>query len=99
MASNQPRGEATNYYNMQQGSNTYGQPQYNQPQYGQPQYEQSQYGQPQYNQPGPPQGQASNYTNGYGDEKPMFDQAFKIERPKYNDLWAGILVCYTKLLI
>jgi hypothetical protein len=25
-------------------------------------------------------------------EKPMFDQAFKLERPKYNDLWAGILV-------
>lgn len=24
-------------------------------------------------------------------EKPMFDQAFKLERPKYNDLWAGIL--------
>jgi len=27
----------------------------------------------------------------YG-EKPMFDQAFKLERPKYNDLWAAILV-------
>ncbi|KAI1171606.1 duf580 domain-containing protein [Nemania sp. FL0916] len=36
--------------------------------------------QQQYEEP-PPQ-----YT-----EKPMFDQAFKVERPKYNDLWAGIL--------
>lgn len=56
-------------------------------QYGQPQYGQPQYGaQPQ---PGPP-GPASNYVN----EKPMFDQAFKLERPKYNDIWAGILVRY-----
>ena len=22
----------------------------------------------------------------------MFDQAFKLERPKYNDIWAGALV-------
>lgn len=28
-----------------------------------------------------------------GDEKPTFAQAFKIEKPRYNDLWAGILVC------
>lgn len=40
------------------------------------------YGQQQNNGPPPPQ-----YS-----EKPMFDQAFKLERPKYNDLWAGILV-------
>ncbi|MEV5322380.1 hypothetical protein AB0K92_32895 [Streptomyces sp. NPDC052687] len=26
------------------------------------------------------------------DEKYSFEQAFKIEKPKYNDLWAGILV-------
>ena len=24
--------------------------------------------------------------------KQTFDQAFKLDRPKYNDLWAGILV-------
>ncbi|KAI5925658.1 plasma-membrane choline transporter-domain-containing protein [Camillea tinctor] len=29
--------------------------------------------------------------NGFVGEKPMFDQAFKVERPKYNDLWAGAL--------
>ncbi|KAI2616788.1 DUF580-domain-containing protein [Hypoxylon sp. NC1633] len=70
MASNQPQGEASNYYNMQQAPN--------------------QYGQQQYAQPGP-QGPAPNHSNGYGNEKPMFDQAFKLERPKWNDLWAGIL--------
>ncbi|KAI0206645.1 duf580 domain-containing protein [Astrocystis sublimbata] len=43
-------------------------------------------------QPPPPQQQEQ-----YGaqppqySEKPMFDQAFKLERPKYNDLWAAIL--------
>lgn len=77
MANNQQGGEARNYYNNQQAPNEYGQPQYVQPQYGQP----------QYSQPGP-QGPP---PNGYGNEKPMFDQAFKLERPKYNDLWAGIL--------
>lgn len=95
MANDQPRGEAANYYNMQQGSNAYGQPQYNQPQYEQPQHGQPQYGQPQYNQAGPPApAPVSNYTNDYSNEKPMFNQAFKIEHPKYNDIWAGILVCY-----
>lgn len=38
--------------------------------------------QQQYGAPPPPQ-----YS-----EKPMFDEAFKLERPKYNDLWAAILV-------
>lgn len=33
-----------------------------------------------------------NYGQQYGgDQKPNFDQAFKIDKPKYNDLWAGIL--------
>lgn len=27
-----------------------------------------------------------------------FDDAFKIERPKYNDLWAGILVSFLRSL-
>ncbi|ROV90810.1 hypothetical protein VPNG_09853 [Cytospora leucostoma] len=31
----------------------------------------------------------------YPDEKVPFDQAFKIERPKWNDLWAGILFLLT----
>ncbi|KAI1744936.1 duf580 domain-containing protein [Xylaria scruposa] len=41
------------------------------------------YGQQQQQYDGAPPPQYS--------EKPMFDQAFKLERPKYNDLWAGIL--------
>lgn len=51
--------------------------------YGQqpPQYAQ----QPQY-APNP-----AAAETGYG-EKPTFDQAFKIDKPKWNDLWAGILV-------
>lgn len=27
------------------------------------------------------------------DNKQNFEQTFKIEKPKLNDLWAGILVC------
>ncbi|RYP67970.1 hypothetical protein DL769_005617 [Monosporascus sp. CRB-8-3] len=67
----------------------YGQPQYGQPPYGQSPYGQPQYGQPQYGQPPPPPPN-QDYGNGYG-EKTDFDQAFKIEGPKWNDLWAGIL--------
>ncbi|CAJ2508866.1 Uu.00g138920.m01.CDS01 [Anthostomella pinea] len=57
---------------------------------------QPQYGQSQYDQPGPPGPPGSGpvpggYANGYGDEKATFDQAFKVDKPKYNDWWAGIL--------
>jgi hypothetical protein len=55
----------------------------NQPPPANPYYSQQQPPAPQqYNGPPPREYQ----------EKPMFDQAFKIERPKYNDLWAAILV-------
>ncbi|RYP52442.1 hypothetical protein DL768_002408 [Monosporascus sp. mg162] len=67
----------------------YGQPPHGQPPYGQPPYGQPQYGQPQYGQPPPPPPN-QDYGSGYG-EKTDFDQAFKIEGPKWNDLWAGIL--------
>ena len=43
------------------------------------------YGQ-NYNSGPPPQPQMN------GDGKQTFDQTFKIDKPKYNDLWAGILV-------
>jgi hypothetical protein len=39
---------------------------------------------PPYSQGQHPQDQPPPYTE--------FDEAFKIERPKYNDLWAGLLV-------
>ena len=54
---------------------------------------------PKYQQPPPAYGQ--NYQQNPnmpplpmagGDGKQSFDQAFKLEKPKYNDLWAGILV-------
>lgn len=71
-------GEAQGYYNGQQ--------QQQQPyqQYQQPGYEQQQ----QQQMPPPP-----NYgqQNQYGDGKQDFQQTFKVERPKWNDLWAGIL--------
>lgn len=50
--------------------------------------------------PPPPQGY-DNGSNGYGynapphgydPEKYTFEQAFKVDKPKYNDLWAAILV-------
>ncbi|KAI0127582.1 plasma-membrane choline transporter-domain-containing protein [Xylariales sp. AK1849] len=61
-----------------------------QPQYGQP----PRYGQPQYGPPSgapPQQGYGGPQNYGETSEKPMFNQAFKIEGPKWNDLWAGIL--------
>lgn len=88
----------------QQQDRSYGGPQYGQQQYGQPQYGgQQQYAQPSGPPPGPPPPtnyvpQGNGYGDGYGgriDEKPQFEETFKIEKPKYNDVWAGILVsCY-----
>lgn len=34
----------------------------------------------------------------HGDGKTTFSQAFKIDKPRYNDLWAGILVCRPRFL-
>jgi hypothetical protein len=67
--------------------------------YGAPQ-QQNGYGPP--SGPPPQQQQQHNYGGGmppppnygqqYGaDQKPQFEEAFKIEKPKWNDLWAGIL--------
>lgn len=58
-----------------------------QPQNGGYQQAPPNYGQ-NYGQPGPQPGQ----TYAPQDGKNTFDQAFKIEKPKWNDLWAGILV-------
>ena len=75
-----PRGEADSYYNSGGPPNQY---QMQQP------YEQA-----PYQQPPPNYGQ--NYQNTAPPQpsggKQTFDQAFKLEKPKYNDLWAGILV-------
>lgn len=89
---NQPYGQPPTYDPYgNQPQQQYG----NQQAYGQPPYgNQQPYQQPYPNQPpnmappnnGPPNG------GGYGNEKVTFDQSFQIQKPKWNDLWAGILV-------
>lgn len=67
-------------------------------------YSQQQQYPPQGYGPPPPQDQQYGYSQapppppdngGYGNEKVPFEQAFKIEQPKYNDIWAGILFVLT----
>ncbi|KZM22966.1 Putative choline transporter, neither null mutation nor overexpression affects choline transport [Ascochyta rabiei] len=94
------QGEAAGYYSgaPQQPQQTYYQGQ----EYGQQQsmnYSQQppQYGKNYAPPQGPPPIQHSPaQQNGYAQmdygEKPSFDQAFKIEKPKYNDWWAGLLL-------
>lgn len=47
-------------------------------------------------QPPPQYGQQNGYgpqvPQGGWSEKPTFNQAFKLDKPKYNDLWAAIFV-------
>ena len=78
------------YYQGQQGYNEGYQQTPQSPQYAQsPKYTQQP---PEYNQNGPgPQGY------GFTEGKQTFDETFKLERPKYNDLWAGILFILTFL--
>ncbi|KAJ3499297.1 hypothetical protein NLG97_g462 [Lecanicillium saksenae] len=91
------RAPPQQYNGQYNGQQQYGQQQ----QYNQGQWQQQQppqnggYDQGGYNQSGgynygppPPYGYNPPQAN---DEKYGFDQAFKIEKPKYNDLWAGIL--------
>ena len=88
----QHQGAADSYYNsppqapMQQGQQPYNNG------YQQPQYPPPNYGQDYQNNapPAPMHG---------GDGKQTFEQAFKLDRPKYNDLWAGILVNTPPILI
>lgn len=93
-------GESDSYYNPNQGRATPPQPQYGDQNYAQQQQPSMNYQQPP---PGPPQQQQyppqDGGYNGYGgqpgfDEKHSFEQTFKIEKPKWNDLWAGVLVGY-----
>lgn len=63
-------------------------------QYGYPPNENIEQGyQPGY-QPGPPPQQPGKHEPPTYDQAVYgFDEAFKIEKPKYNDIWAGLLVC------
>ncbi|KJX95679.1 protein pns1 [Zymoseptoria brevis] len=96
---NQGYGQAQGYYNEQQQYNNAPPPkQYQQYEQGPPpqQYQQQQY--QQYDNGGPgPQEQMPNppsYGQNYSspDGKAGFEQTFKVERPKWNDLWAGALL-------
>ncbi|KAJ5588248.1 hypothetical protein N7537_010926 [Penicillium hordei] len=83
-----PQGQPPqpNYgYDQQHGN--YQQP-YNPPApYPQPNYQQPTYQQPPVEAKPPPQYHQNVPESGYS-----FDQAFKIEKPKWNDLWAGLLL-------
>jgi hypothetical protein len=91
MSAPQARGEAADYYNEAP-------PQQQQYQMDPPRNDQK-YAPPQYEQNGQ---NGQNYgptggENGYG-EKPTFEQTFKIQGPKYHDIWAGALVWALVLL-
>lgn len=83
-------GESDSYYNPNPQGDFQGQ----QP----PLSYQQQQPPPPLHEPYPPQNQyQGGGYNGQGertgyDEKPSFEQTFKIEKPKWNDLWAGVLV-------
>jgi hypothetical protein len=89
------QGQAADYYNgggaPQQPQDAYyqGQPKYGQqpPNYGQ-NYGQN-YGPSQG--PPPPQQHSGYQQDGYGNDSKTFEQQFKLDKPKYNDLWAGLL--------
>ncbi|KAL8916525.1 MAG: hypothetical protein Q9208_008446 [Pyrenodesmia sp. 3 TL-2023] len=88
-------GAADSYYNAGGGPPPMQYQQGQQPQYPPPQNGAYQQPPPRYGEnhhtgapPGPTTG---------GDGKQTFEQAFKIDKPKYNDLWAGILLILTFL--
>jgi hypothetical protein len=81
------QGEAAGYYGTD--PNAYKQQQQQQPYPPQP-YQQQGY------PPPPPYGYAPQQPDP-NQEKYTFDHAFKVEKPKLNDLWAGILVCLPRI--
>jgi hypothetical protein len=79
------QGEAQSYYQEPQ------QPSYTPQQ--QPQYQQGgQYEQQKYAQPPPQYGSYGPQGYEAQGEKVDFNQAFKLDKPKWNDWWAGLLV-------
>jgi hypothetical protein len=92
-------GAADAYYQEGQQQGSYQQQPYQQ----QVQHLQQPYQQPQYQQPTPDQ--AQQYTQQppqYGKqpdtgngEKIGFEQTFKVDKPKYNDIWAAVLFILT----
>lgn len=88
------QGQAASYYQMNdQPNGGYQQQQANMGYNQQPEYDDNQ----KFQQAPPNYGQS--YGNGNGNTaqqemggKQTFDETFKIAKPKYNDLWAAILV-------
>lgn len=90
-------GEAAGYYNQPgypppppQQPDYYNQPGYPPPPPQQPDYSNNgptHYGPPPY----PPQGQADQKLG----DPPTYDEVFAIQKPKWNDLWAGLLFLAT----
>jgi hypothetical protein len=88
------RGEASDYYNdpeaqkqnynypLQQPQQAHGGQQHHNRGHGGKQYQG-----PQHMPPPPTYGE--NFGN--WESKPSYDQAFKVEKPKWNDIWAGLL--------
>ncbi|KAJ5286381.1 hypothetical protein N7524_001687 [Penicillium chrysogenum] len=92
-------GQAASYYNEgfpqgqpQPNYGNYQQPNAPPAPYPQPNYPQPNYQQPTYQQPPPEPKPASQYYQNVPESGYSFDQAFKIEKPKWNDLWAGLLL-------
>lgn len=85
-------GAASSYYN--EGERQYPPPQQQYPMQNQGYQQNTQ--ESQYSQPPPNYGRQDGQKYGANvatdGSKQTFDQAFALQRPKYNDLWAGILV-------
>ncbi|CAG8908405.1 unnamed protein product [Penicillium egyptiacum] len=81
----QPQPQPNYGYDQQNGS-------YQQPNYQPAPYPQPNYQQPTYQQPPSEPKPASQYYQNVPESGHSFDQAFKIEKPKWNDLWAGLLL-------
>ncbi|GMG43622.1 unnamed protein product [Aspergillus oryzae var. brunneus] len=90
-------GQAASYYNENERFGG-GQPPPPPPQQQQPFYNNNgnngnyQYADPNY-QRGPEPKQPQEPPPTYNQAVYGFDDAFKIEKPKFNDIWAGLLVC------
>lgn len=86
-------------YQMQPPQNAY----YNNGQPQQPQYNNNNNNNNGYNAPyqppqGPPPpnaGPKNDVNVNYGGPPPSYDEVFAIQKPKWNDLWAGILFLAT----
>jgi len=76
-----------------------GPPQFNGHGYSQPNGYGNGQPQPQYGSPPPvpphPQPQDPKFGANFDGPPPTYDEAFKIEKPKYNDWWAGVLFLLT----